>query len=165
MTLVARADRWLIEKVTEPVTHFAERGFGLTNWMIARFCAVMVPVADATILWQGEWTAWRHWFYLLMGFFFCFARFLVVGLMERMTGANWEKRSGFMIALRLLQVFLTSMMVLIVVLDLALDDEKLSQSLLGLIGSASLTLHLYFCACDKPPPLEEKSWAWKKQPA
>ncbi len=154
--MIERADRWLLEKVFEPVAHFCERGFGLTVFTLARFCIILVPATEATEFWQQS-DAWRLTV-LLISIAIALVRLWAVSGLEGMTGANPEKHFWPMMYMRMFYSAL-------VVFDAVFFALVGSQYLLIAIATFGFWSHLYFAASDRPPPIEEKSWAWRTREA
>lgn len=155
--MLARADQWLIERVFEPVAHFTERSFGLSGFTLARFFMILLPVADATVFWQLG--GGKHLFDLLLSLLIVFLRAAHIAHTESVTGANVEKHISFMVWARLLYIVLMAWSGVIALLS------GQAKHLLWLIGGLGFLAHLYFAACDKPPPAEETAWGWRERQA
>ncbi len=156
--MIERADRWLLERLFEPVAHFCERGFGLTNFMLARFCVILLAASDATRFWQDP-DGWQLTV-LLASLTITLVRFSQLSKLEGMIGANSEKHLRPMAGVRMFYVAL-----LLSVVGLGCVGGWSADRLLMLLGTLGFWAHMYFSAADRPPPIEEKNWAWRTREA
>jgi len=151
--MIERTDRWLIERIAEPIAHFTEAAFGLSGFTLARFFVILLPVADATSFWQKGGP--MRFGFLLISLFAALLRLWSVAKLEGLTGANPEKHLRVFPAVRVFYIGLVACIALL----FYITEE--AASLLNLIGYSGFLAHLYFCACDRPPPLGETSPFWR----
>ena len=142
-------DHWLIERAFEPASWRLSRWFGLDAFTLARFLLVVNVagvIAMATITWR-----FSHVGLALLWLIVAPLRMLAIASTERAVGecgsANPEKHSPLLMFFRL--VLMGAL-----VTDLSLATITLSVNPLTTANMA-YSVHLYFAACDAPPPTQQ----------
>jgi hypothetical protein len=139
-------DRWLIERVFEPATWRLQR-WGISSWQAARvLLAVWLAGYAAQALGDGLWTALTALVALLFPF-----RLLAISELERSVGrgtANPEKHRAFDILVR-------AVLVAAIAIG-AIATIALWRVMPVDIANAAYLMHLYLCACERPPPAEQE---------
>ena len=147
---MGRLDRWLIERVFEPAAWEASR-WGVEPFNIARFLVVASLAGTIT---EAMWD--RTVLYVTIAAGASVVTILRVWWLSRIERqvmrrglANPEKYQAFDIALRSVLVLVNGLSVLLIVLLWQIKPIE--------VGNICFVLHLYFSACDRPPPVEQRA--------
>ena len=139
-------DRWLLERVFEPLACEIESWAGANHWRVARFMIVVWTASNAT------WAIDKHkpWAYAILGVELLVATIIALAsiVFERLDGrltgtANFLKHDWTQAFNRITQIVLTVL-------------TAFTSGLLLIVGSAALAAMWYFAACDRLPPKERR---------
>jgi hypothetical protein len=147
MSIFAKADRWLIEKLFEPIAHRVERETGVTNFALANALLVLWPATTGALAMKYQSTGW--WFLAAGVLLISAVRYLWVVYLANTAGsrtANIDKLASF--GWRVMQ---SANAVVFVSASLLLFSLSLSE-----LGTIALWASLYFAACDRPPPQRQE---------
>lgn len=150
---LARLDRWLIERAFEPAAWWCERRFDISAIQLALpLMMVWLAASLAMVIIQPSW--WRG-VYAAGALVIVPAR--VWGLARRIHRhgtANTEKHGAIDILFRVLLFWAMTVFWLLVAV-VALLGETMPVTAMD-VGTTCFTAHLFFAACDAPPPQEQR---------
>lgn len=150
--MFARIDRWVIESGFEPLAHWIDRSFGITNFTIARFGIVVWAAGAATHAHQTGSALW--WSLAAMIVLLAPLTIMVIYYDEKKTKpglANAEKLKTISIFFRwVLTIHAGVLLLLALYAGFGPSD----------FSFLAYWLHLYFRACDTPKPWAEHSLAY-----
>lgn len=140
-----KADKWLLERVFEPLACEIESWSGFNHWRVSRFMILLWIIADA------KWAMNKHesMGYAIYGVeLMCAAMMVALSFvyerMQRRTStANWLKHDAMQGCARLFQALLAGLSVILV-------------ANVGTVGSIALACAWYFTSCDRLPPKERR---------